>query len=125
MQNTNVSLDNIIEFVNDPEIYGRMNDPSGASFLKGQCGDEMEFYLVIENNQILQAKYYSKGCDATKVCGAMAAHMVLGKTLDQALFISAGEIVVKFKNFPKDHLHCSILAVNTLYGAITDYLLKL
>jgi nitrogen fixation NifU-like protein len=54
----------------------------------------------------------------------MAAHLAYGKTVDEALSISAGEIIKGLKGLPEDHLHCSILAVSTLYRAIADYLLR-
>lgn len=106
------------------KYFGRMNDPSSSSCLKGPCGDEMEFYLEIENNKIVDIKYYSEGCNATKACGAMTAHLVKGKTLDEALFISAGEIKKNIPNLEEDHLHCSLLSVSAFYRAIADYLLK-
>ena len=47
-----------------------------------------------------------------------------GKTVKEALLISAGEVITRLKGLPEDHLHCSILSVSTLYRAIADYLLK-
>ena len=113
-----------ISLLNDPKFFGRMNDPTASSYLKGPCGDSMEFYLVIENKKITDIKYYTDGCGATRACAAMAAHMAYGKTVEEALAISAGEVIAKLKGLPEDHLHCSILAVSTLYRAIADYLLK-
>jgi NifU-like protein involved in Fe-S cluster formation len=40
------------ELLNDQKFFGRMNDPTSSSYLKGPCGDSMEFYLVIENKKI-------------------------------------------------------------------------
>ena len=106
------------------ELFGRMNDPDGSAFLKGPCGDEMEFYLIIENGHISDIKFYTEGCESTKLCAGMAAYLAKGKTIEEALSISAGEVKENIKNLPEDHLHCTILAVSTLYRAIADYLLK-
>ncbi|MFA5088769.1 MAG: iron-sulfur cluster assembly scaffold protein [Candidatus Omnitrophota bacterium] len=114
----------VIELLNDPKFFGRMNDPTASSYLKGPCGDSMEFYLVIENNKITDIKYYTNGCGATRACAAMAAYLAYGKTVHEALTISAGEVIQQLKGLPEDHLHCSILSVSTLYRAIADYLLK-
>ena len=114
----------VIKLLNDPKFFGRMNDPTASSYLKGPCGDAMEFYLVIENKKITDIKYYTDGCGATRACAAMVAHMAYGKTVKEALTISAGEVIAKLKGLPEDHLHCSILSVSTLYRAIADYLLK-
>lgn len=115
---------NVLELINNPKYFGRMNDPTGSSYLKGPCGDAMEFYLVIENGKIIEIKYYTDGCHATRACAAMAAKLAEGKTIKKALSISAGEVIARLKGLPEDHLHCSILSVSTLYRAIADYLLK-
>jgi nitrogen fixation NifU-like protein len=114
-----------IDLLNDLKFFGRMNAPTASSYLKGPCGDSMEFYLVIEENRITDIKYYTDGCGATKACAAFVAQAAYGKTVQEALAISAGEVTAKLKGLPEDHLHCSILAVSTLYRAIADYLLKL
>lgn len=115
----------VINLLNNSKFFGRINDPTSSSYLKGPCGDAMEFYLVIEDNRIIDIKYYTDGCSATKACAAMVAHLAYGKTINEALAISAGEVIAKLKGLPEDHLHCSILSVSTLYRAIADYLLKL
>jgi nitrogen fixation NifU-like protein len=54
----------------------------------------------------------------------MVAYLAYGKTVKDALAISAKEVIKKLKGLPENHLHCSILSVSTLYRAIADYLLK-
>ena len=113
------------ELLKDLKFWGRMNGPTASSYLKGPCGDSMEFYLVIENKKITNIQYYTDGCFPTKACAAMVAHMAYGKTVNEALAISAGEVIKRLAGLPEDHLHCSILAVSTLYRAIADYLMKM
>jgi len=114
----------VMDLINNQQYFGRMNDPVSSSYLKGPCGDAMEFYLVIEHGKITQIKYYTDGCHATRACAAMVAKLAEGKFIKEALSISAGEVITRLKGLPEDHLHCSILSVSTLYRAIADYLLK-
>lgn len=114
----------VIDLMNNPKYFGRMNDPTSSSYLKGPCGDAMEFYLVIDKDRIAEIKYFTDGCHATRACAAMAAKLAEGKTIKDALLVSAGEVIRRLKGLPEDHLHCSILSVSTLYRAIADYLLK-
>ena len=74
----------ILKAVQDNQYFGRMNDASGAAYVKGVCGDEMEFYLIIDSDKIKEIKYYTDGCLTTKACGAMAAHLAKGKTIEEA-----------------------------------------
>ncbi len=114
----------VIKLLNDPKFFGRMNDPTSSAYLKGPCGDSMVFYLVVEDGKITDIKYYTDGCGATRACAAMVAYLAYGKTINEALAISAREVIARLKGLPEDHLHCSILAVSTLYRAIADYLLR-
>jgi len=106
----------------DP-YFGRMNDPSASAFVRGLCGDEMEFYLVIEHNMITNVKYYTEGCSATKSCGQAVARRAKGKTIFDALAISPREVIDSEGPLPEGRRHCAILAVSTLYRAIADFLL--
>ena len=112
------------DLVNDPKYFGRMNDPTCSSYLKGPCGDAMEFYFVLQDDKITEVKYYTDGCLATKACAAMAARMADGKTVEDALCITAGMVIAELKGLPGDHLHCAILSVSTLYRALADHLLR-
>ncbi|MDD5196725.1 MAG: iron-sulfur cluster assembly scaffold protein [Candidatus Omnitrophica bacterium] len=114
----------VVELINNQRYFGRMHDPVSAAYLKGPCGDAMEFYLVIDRGKITEIKYYTEGCHATRACAAMVAKLAEAKTIKEALLISAGEVIAQLKGLPADHLHCSILSVSTLYRAIADYLLK-
>lgn len=115
---------NILKLSQDEAYFGRMNDASGSAYMRGLCGDEMEFYLVIENNVITQIKYHTEGCVFTKACGAIAARFALNKSFNEALRISPQQVIEELKNLPQNYLHCSILAVSALHKAIADYLLK-
>lgn len=124
MDDSTVYPENIVKLAKDPKYFGRMNAPTSSAFIKGPCGDEMEFYLVINDDRIEEVKFYTEGCISTAACGAIVAQSALNKTIDQALGISPNHIRDKLKELPSDYSHCSILAVSTLYRAIADYLLK-
>jgi len=104
-------------------FFGRMNDPTAAAAIKGLCGDEMEFYLVIHDDRIEDIRYYTTGCGNTRSCGRAVARRIKGRSITDALSISAGELIRSGECEPEAGRHCAILAVTTLYRAIADYLL--
>ena len=108
----------------DALYFGRMNDPTGSSFLKGPCGDGMAFYLYIRDGVLEDVKYYTEGCEDTRACALAVAKRAKGKSVIDALAINPREIIDSLENLPKQGRHCAILAVSTLYRAIADYLLK-
>jgi len=117
--------DRIMAFADNPKHLGRMNDPSAGAFIKGLCGDEMEFYLVIKNDIIIEVKFYTEGCAYTIACGEVVARNAEGVSLIDTLAISPKQVIDILCEIPQDHKHCAILAVSTLYRAIADYLLRI
>ena len=108
-----------------PEHFGRMNDPTASAYVKGACGDELEFYLVVEDEILREVRFFTaNGCDDTKAAGEAAAEMAEGRNIMDALDISPRKVYDAIKeNVPEEGRHCSILAVITLHKAIADYLL--
>ena len=115
---------NIEDLAKDPKYFGRMNDPTGGAYIKGPCGDEMEFYLDINDGVIEDIKFYTGGCVTTIACGSMTAQLALGKSIEDALGISPKTVISKLSGLPEEQRHCSVLAVSTLYKAIVDYLFR-
>ena len=76
----------IKELVLSNKYTGRMNDPTGAASVKGNCGDEIEVYLYIIDGFIKEAKIYTENsCSSTIFCGIIAAEYCREKTIMQAL----------------------------------------
>lgn len=110
---------------NIPQNMKRMNDPDGAAFITGLCGDTMEIYLEVGNGTVKNATFFTDGCESSILCGSTAASLANGKSLDDILEISPSDIIKTCgNNIPQDHIHCTILAVSTLHKALADYLLK-
>ena len=106
----------------DP-FFGKMNDPTAAATITGPCGDTMEVYLVVRDDIVQEIKYHTDGCVNTRSCGHAIARRALGRSVTDALSISAGELVRSGEGKPEEGRHCAILAVSTLYRAIADHLL--
>jgi nitrogen fixation NifU-like protein len=113
------------DILENDEFFGRMSDPTHASRIKGPCGDDMEFYLVIENDVIKDVKYFTQtGCANTRMAGRAVALRAKNKTILEALEINPGKIIAEEKNIGQDGRHCAILAVTTFFRAIADHLLE-
>jgi nitrogen fixation NifU-like protein len=121
-----ISSDNdyIVEIAKNSPYFGRMNDPTTGTCLKGVCGDEMEFYLLKENDIIREIKFYTQGCTAAMVCGHLTSELALGASIQEALGISPKDVTEKLYRLKEEYRHCSILAVSSLHRAIAGYLLE-
>jgi nitrogen fixation NifU-like protein len=107
-----------------PDNMGRMNDPDGSAFVQGICGDSMEMYLIIANNTVSEACFFTDGCSSSRFCGATAARLAKGKSLNDVLRISPADVIDAWNEIPRGNLHCAILAVSTLHKALADYLIR-
>ena len=114
----------VVQLWLNPENVRRMTDPDGAALMKGVCGDTVEIYLSIRNNKIYDASFFTDGCGPTVACGSLVTELVKGKSIEDALKLSAASIIDALDGLPEENIHCAILAINTLHKAIADYLLK-
>ena len=111
------------ELAGQPGHFGRMNSPDAASCVKGPCGDEMEFYLVIRDDRIREISFFTAGCRDTVSCGEMLSRLVEGTEISVALGISPKQIGDKVRDLSPEHRHCLILAVNSFFNAVAGYML--
>jgi nitrogen fixation NifU-like protein len=62
----------IIHFYSDESNVGFIEEPSIALDYKGECGDIIKFYLMInQDNVIEQAKFQYIGCPALAASGSI------------------------------------------------------
>jgi nitrogen fixation NifU-like protein len=108
---------------NSDPYFGRMNDPTGSAFVRGLCGEEMEFYLYIRGGVIEDVKYYTQGCETTRSCARAVAQRTKGRTVVDVLALNPKEIIDAVSILPAEDRHCAILAVGTFHRAIANFLL--
>ena len=105
----------------NPSNFGFLDDPDAFGEIKGPCGDTMKISLKIDKEMIKYVNFWTDGCGATIACGSMLTKIIKGKTVQDAKKISSSQLEEALEGLPIEHLHCSILAVNTLQKAIKNY----
>lgn len=111
-----------IDHANNPRNTGIIENPDGYARITGPCGDTMEISLKVRDKKIVNAGFWTDGCGATIACGSMTTEMAKGKTIEEVFGIGQKEILEALGGLPEDHIHCALLAANTLRAAIEDYL---
>lgn len=102
----------------------RMPDASAVGRIRGRCGDSMEIYLKIKDDRIRRASFYSDGCGSSIACGAVAAQLAAGKSIDEAALIGGDTILEVVNGLPEKECHCAYLAAETLHAAIHDWMVR-
>jgi nitrogen fixation protein NifU and related proteins len=104
--------------------FGRWPEATSSARVTGPCGETMEIYLQIDGEQIEDGSFFTDGCGASKLCGAVALRLVIGKNLDEAAMIEGDTLLGMIENLPEDHRHCAYLAAGTLQTALHNYVAR-
>lgn len=86
-----------------------------------QCGDSMTLYLKIANGIIKDAKFMTFGCGAAIASSSMITELIKGRSIDDALALTNGEVLKALGGLPEAKIHCSVMAEEAVRLAIEDY----
>lgn len=85
------------------------------------CGDQMKMYIKVKDDKIVDVKWKTYGCASAIASTSALSEIAKGKTLDEALKISAEDIDDYLGKLPKHKFHCSVLGHDALRDAIEKY----
>ncbi len=87
------------------------------------CGDQMKMFIKVDKktDRIADIRWKTYGCASAIASTSALSELAKGKTLDEALKISAEDIDKYLGKLPKHKFHCSILGHDALKDAILNY----
>ncbi|MBQ8985242.1 iron-sulfur cluster assembly scaffold protein [Candidatus Saccharibacteria bacterium] len=87
------------------------------------CGDQMKMYIKVDKktDTIKDIRWKTYGCASAIASTSALSEIAKGKTLDDALKITAKDIDDYLGTLPKHKFHCSILGHDALKDAIEKY----
>lgn len=87
------------------------------------CGDQMKMYIKVDKktDKIADIRWKTYGCASAIASTSALSELAKGKTLDEALKISAKDIDDYLGKLPKHKFHCSVLGHDALKNAIENY----
>jgi len=112
----------VLEHMYSPGHLGILSSPDGYASYTAPCGDTMEIFLQVANNEIQEIKFFTDGCGSTVACGDVACEMAKGKGVKEAGQISREVILEFLGGLPEETEHCAELAARALKAALMDYL---
>jgi nitrogen fixation NifU-like protein len=112
----------VLELFRNPKNVGEIPDADGVGTVGNPvCGDMMTIYIKVKDNKIVDIKFKTFGCGAAIATSSMTTELAKGKTLDEAMKITRGEVADELGGLPPIKMHCSNLAADALHEAIKDY----
>ena len=115
----------VMDHFANPRNVGEIPDADGIGKVGNPvCGDVMWIYIKVKDNILVDVKFKTFGCGAAIATSSMITELAKGKTLEEGLKISRGNVAEALDGLPQVKLHCSNLAADGLHAAIKDYLEK-
>jgi len=109
----------------NPRNVGEIPDADGVGTVGNPvCGDLMTVYIKVKDNRLEDVKFKTFGCGAAIATSSMITELAKGKTIEEALKITRGDVADSLGGLPPIKMHCSNLAADALRAAIKDYLEK-
>ena len=115
----------VMEHFSNPRNVGEIKDADSIGKVGNPvCGDLMWIYIKVRDNRLEDIKFKTFGCGAAIATSSMITELAKGKTLEEALKITRGDVADALDGLPPIKMHCSNLAADGLHAAIKDYLEK-
>ena len=112
----------VMEHFRNPHNMGEIPNADGVGTVGNPvCGDMMTIYIKVKDNRIEDIKFKTFGCGAAVATSSMVTDLAKGKTLEEAMKITRGDVADELGGLPPIKMHCSNLAADALHVAIDDY----
>ena len=118
---SDISIDYFLDQVN----LGKIEDPDIKHFQIGECGDLMFLFINLSEGVVIdEIKFRYIGCPALAASGSSMTQLAKGRMTYEASVLTVEDLMRDLVSLPEDHMHCPVLAIKTLRGALDPYLDK-
>ena len=113
--------ENILDHYKSPHNFGRIENASVHHHEKNPlCGDELDMFLLIdENKKIVDIKVHPSGCAISVASASMLSEEVKGKNIDEVKSMTR-ENILEMLGIPISpvRLKCALLSLDTFKNSI-------
>ena len=113
--------ENILDHFKNPRNFGKIENASVHHHeYNPLCGDEIELYLLIDDNKkIVDVKFNGHGCAISQASASMLTEQIKGKNLEELKKMTK-ENILEMLGIPLSpvRLKCALLSLDTLKNGI-------
>lgn len=103
----------------EPLNMGQIPGAQGIGFQGSDCGDWVRMWIKLDDaGRIEDARFQAYGCASALASSSVLTELAKGKTVSEALKISAEDVIQILGGLPEHKTHCSGLS----YGAYRNAL---
>ena len=121
--------DDLQQKINDaianPKNIGEMLDADSVGTVgSADCGDMLRMWVKFKDDGagrkvIDRATFQTFGCETAIAVASVATELIAGKTVDEALSMSGGDLSAPLGPLPPMKIHCAQLVEGALRSALT------
>ncbi|BDU73456.1 hypothetical protein METEAL_26300 [Mesoterricola silvestris] len=94
------------------DLHGRAQE--------GGCGHALDLWLKVEDGRVAAGSYTTDGCESFVICGSLVAHLVRGRTLQEAAAMDVEDVLEALGDGDDASYHSAELAVDALRDALAN-----
>ena len=80
----------ILDHAHHPRNFGVLQSPTHTfREMNASCGDMVEFYLLVQDNKILEVKWRGVGCAISTASASIVSEMIQGLSLEEVRKLDA------------------------------------
>jgi nitrogen fixation NifU-like protein len=110
-----------LEMAYASENRERIENPDGYGTRTGDCGDRVEFFIMVDQGNLSQISFEVDGCLNTIACCNTVVRLAKGQTVKKAWRITPEQVEAYLETLPADHYHCAELSLGGFYLALSAY----
>ena len=110
-----------LEMAMKRDFQERIENHDGHGRREGECGDIVEFFIIVKDNILQTISYDIQGCLNTHACANTIIKFAENKTIEQAWEIKHEEVIKYLKTLPEPEHHCAELSVGAFYLALKNH----
>ncbi len=115
--------DKVMDHFLHPRNVGEVENPDGVGEVgNAACGDALKLtFKLDENGRIADVKFKTFGCASAIASSSVLTELVKGMTLEEATAITNQQIAEALGGLPDAKMHCSVMGMEALQKAISNY----
>jgi len=113
----------IEEAIRNPKNLGEMKDPDAVGTVGSpDCGDMLRMWVKFKEQDgkkvIDRATFQTFGCETAIAVASVATELIAGKTVEEALSLSGGDLAAPLGALPPMKIHCAQMVEGALRSAL-------
>ena len=115
---------NIEDAIASPKNIGEMSDADSVGTVgSADCGDMLRMWVKFKEDDqgrkiIDRATFQTFGCETAIAVASVATELIAGKTVEEALLMSSGDLSAPLGPLPPMKIHCAQLVEGALRQAL-------